>query len=75
MDSAFGLVGKDYVIVVTDCSVVYSILKLKVNLCLRGGEIHMHIAATVYEEKQYLKCLKQTNRILKIKLHNWMTND
>jgi len=30
MDSAFGLVGKDYVIVVTDCSVVYSILKLKV---------------------------------------------
>jgi len=34
MDSAFGLVGKDYVIVVTDCSVVYSILKLKVEIIL-----------------------------------------
>ncbi|KAL4506738.1 hypothetical protein ABPG72_001159 [Tetrahymena utriculariae] len=28
MDSAIGVVGKDFVIVATDCSVVYSILKL-----------------------------------------------
>ena len=31
MDTAFGIVGKDFVIVASDCSVARSILKLKVK--------------------------------------------